>query len=69
MKAGPHIRREYNQEIYGAKMCEAQIEALKNRISECERARDAHYAAAARWAQGTDIESVTNGENRNADRS
>lgn len=56
IKAGAYIRGEYERELAAAKACESEIVQLRKTIEECERHRDQHYAAATRWAAGTDIE-------------
>jgi len=58
MKAGAYIRSAHQREIYGAKACEAEITRLRTQIEACEKQRDEHYAAAARWAKDTDIEGL-----------
>lgn len=56
MKAGAHIKGEYNREMWFAKSCENEIAELRKKIENLERRKDRHLAAAARWAAGTDIE-------------
>jgi hypothetical protein len=58
IKAGTHIRLRYLHELNWAKVCE---EAAATCLSHAEvhrlRAQE-HRAAAARWAQGTDLETA-----------
>jgi hypothetical protein len=61
MKAGPYIQSAYNREMYAAKACESEIAILRRKIEACEKQRDEHLAAAARWSSNTDL-AATNGE-------
>lgn len=61
MRAGAYIRGQHDSEIYAARLLEDEAGKLEIRARDLRMAADAHRAAAARWASGTELEEASDG--------